>query len=548
MRIILITLALSVFAFTTVIAQTAILQGGIVTNRLLNRDTCYLLRGCVSVQPGAILTIPAGTRIMGEKSTNGTLAILPGAKIIANGISSNPIVFTSNQTSGSRNPGDWGGIVIGGRATNNQPGGTFVVDGPCGGLIAGGTDDADNSGIMRFVQIHYAGISTIANPEGAASLTLACVGNQTIIENIQVTYANDDAFEWFGGTVNCKNLISYNTFDDDFDTNFGYRGNVQFGFAYRRDPSSHSASGSNGFESDNDLNGSLNTPQTRPTFSNITILGPLYANVTAHADYKRGVHIRRNSAQRTYNSVISGWPLEGLFLDGTPSINNTNSVLNFSGNSFFNNNGTAIGYGHTPASWTGCSATMADWMNFPNAAGPACLEKNNIDLTVAPGYSNTLKTFVCPARPSLILSTNNLGAPDYASADLADAFFIKTGTFRGAFGLTDWTLNWTNWCPQSTVYCSAGFAEAKVAAGQLQLVPNPGNGTTYAVFTAPKAGQVRLTVMDKVTGQPVRTVTTEVTAGEQRISFEASGLTTGVYIVRLEMENGFVASARFSVN
>lgn len=549
MKTSLLTLAITACAFTAATAQTAILQGDITANRTLSADTCYVMKGCVNVQAPATLTIPAGTKILGDKLTQGALIVHRGAYIIANGTSSNPIVFSSSQPAGSRNRGDWGGIIIAGRARNNQTGGTFTVEGPCTPVTAGGTNDADSSGIMRFVQIHYAGISVGGQGTGNEinSLTLASVGSRTVIENIQVTFANDDAFEWFGGTVNCKNLISYNTLDDDFDTDFGYRGNVQFGFAYRRDTSSHDVSGSNGFESDNNAAGNSDTPQTRPTFSNMTILGPLYANAgPVHGDFRRGAHIRRNSAQRTYNSVIAGWPLEGLYIDGASTQNNTNSILNFSANSFQNNNGAAVDYGHTPAAWTGCPASMADWLF---TAGGGCQETGNLNLAAAPGYHASLRTAVCPARPSFVLSSNNLGAPDYTSGDLAAAFFVKTGTFRGAFGGTDWTLGWTNWCPQATVYCNGAGAGALRTASPLQLIPNPSSGVTYAVFTAPKAGQARLAVLDKVTGQPLRSVTVAVTAaGEQRISFDASGLATGIYLVRVEMDGGFSTTAQLSVN
>ncbi|PSK90728.1 T9SS type A sorting domain-containing protein [Taibaiella chishuiensis] len=544
----IVTLALTAIACYGATAQT-VLEGSITANTSLNANTCYLLRGCVQVESGATLTIPAGTKILGEKATRGTLIIKRGAKIAANGIASNPIVFTSNQPAGSRAPGDWGGIVIAGYATNNQPGDTFKIEGPCEPIYAGGTNDADNSGVMRFVQLHYAGIPHPTLPDNELnSLTMAAVGNGTVIENIQVTYANDDAYEWFGGAVNCKNLIAYNTKDDDFDTDFGYHGKVQFAFAYRRDPNQHDISGSNGIESDNDATGSANGPKTHPIFSNVTLLGPLYANATAHAEFRRGMHIRRNSEQNVYNSVIVGWPLEGLYVDGATTIANTGTnLLNSSYNTYYNNAGGTIG----STAWSGsCAAatSAAVWLNV-GATGTSCLESGNSLLASAPGYSGTLTSAVCPAKPSFTLTTNNLGAPTYTGvSDLADAFFVKTGNFRGAFGTTDWTLNWTNWCPNATSYCNLGAAAAKAAAPALQLVPNPTNGTTYAVFEAAKAGKVRLVITDKVTGMILRSVTADVQAGEQRVAFNAAGLSVGVYFVRVEMADGTVTAGQLSVN
>lgn len=544
----IVTLALSALAISGAMAQTAILQGSITANRTLRVDSCYLLRGCVQVEAGATLTIPAGTRIMGERASQGSLIIKQGAKIAANGTPSSPIVFTSDQPVNTRKPGDWGGIILAGFATNNQPGGTFVVEGPCTPVTAGGTNDADNSGVMRYVQIHYAGIPhpTLPNNE-INSLTLAAVGNGTVLENIQVTYANDDAFEWFGGSVNAKFLVAYNTRDDDFDTDFGFHGKVQYAFAYRRDTAQHDISGSNGIESDNDAAGSTNLPQTRPIFSNVTLLGPLYANAApVNAEFRKGMHIRRNSAHSVYNSVIVGWPQEGMYVDGTNSIANTAAdLLNSSYNSYFNNLGGTVA---STSPWTGgCSTSAASWLNV-GATGTPCIESGNQLLAAAPGYSATLTTVNCPLRPTFVLSTNNLGAPNYTAADLADAFFVKTGAFRGAFGSSDWTAGWTNWCPNATSYCAQGATAAK-AAPALQLVPNPSNGTTYAVFNAVQVGKVRLVVTDKVTGAILRTVTAEVKAeGEQRIAFNAAGLQVGVYFVRVEMADGTAIAAQLSVN
>ncbi len=550
----MITLALSALTLTGAMAQTAILQGSITANRSLRADSCYLLRGCVTVESGATLTIPAGTKIMGEKATQGSLIIQRGAKINAAGTPTNPVVFTSNQPVNTRKPGDWGGIIIAGKATNNQPGGTFVVEGPCTPVTAGGTDDADNSGRMTYVQIHYAGIPHPTLPDNEInSLTLAAVGSGTVIDHIQVTYANDDAYEWFGGAVNAKFLIAYNTRDDDFDTDFGFHGKVQFAFAYRRDSSQHDKSGSNGIESDNDASGSANTPKTRPVFSNVTLLGPLYANAApVNAEFRKGMHIRRNSAHSVYNSVITGWPQEGLYIDGSATVINTATNLNSSYNSYFNNVLGTIG---TPTAWTsGCSTSASLWLNV-GGTGTGCIESGNQLLASAPAYSGTLTSAVCPAVPSFLLSSNNLTAPTYTGvADLPSTFFTPVN-FRGAFGDGtgtnggDWTLNWTNWCPDATLYCAQALSKPAKETTSLQLVPNPSNGTTYAVFHASQVGKVRIVVADKVTGMVLRTVAAEVTAaGDQRIAFNAAGLSVGVYFVRVEMADGTVIGAQLSVN
>ena len=154
---------------------------------------------------GVTLTIKPGTRIISDVVEKGALIIERGGKIDANGTAAQPIVFTSGKAAGSRTPGDWGGIVILGKAKTNRSSTPLIeggIDRPYGG-----TDDADNSGTLRYVRIEYAGIAAFANSEINA-LTLGGVGSGTTIEYIQTSYANDDAYEFFGGKVNCKYLIA----------------------------------------------------------------------------------------------------------------------------------------------------------------------------------------------------------------------------------------------------------------------------------------------------------------------------------------------------
>lgn len=225
------------------------------------------LQNKVYVRNGATLTILPGTVIRGDFNTKGTLIITKGSKLIADGNQSQPIVFTSNNPIGNRNEGDWGGVIVLGNAINNQPGGVANIEGlpPSTNTQHGGNNDNDNSGIIRYVRIEFAGIPLEPNKE-INGLTFGSVGKQTLVDYVQVSYCGDDSFEWFGGTVNCKHLISYSTIDDDFDTDFGYRGNVQFGLAIRNENLSDAAGDSNCFESDNDAQGSVAQPLTAPIF------------------------------------------------------------------------------------------------------------------------------------------------------------------------------------------------------------------------------------------------------------------------------------------
>jgi hypothetical protein len=286
-----------------------------------------LLQNKIYVKNNATLTIAPGTIIRGDKLTQATLIITRGAKINANATASNPIVFTSNEAVGARNEGDWGGLVILGLAKNNQPGGVANIEGivPTTDTQFGGNFDTDNSGIIKFVRIEFAGIALEPNKE-VNGITFGSVGSGTLVDNVQVSFSGDDSFEWFGGTVNCKHLIAYRGLDDDFDTDFGYRGRVQF-FLSIRDKDLFDAPGdSNCFESDNDAAGSIAQPKTAPIFSNGTIVGPK-GNGTialpAGEKFEKAFRLRRNTATSVLNTLITGWE-KGLSIEGAPVVANLN--------------------------------------------------------------------------------------------------------------------------------------------------------------------------------------------------------------------------------
>ncbi|HOY90370.1 MAG TPA: T9SS type A sorting domain-containing protein, partial [Bacteroidales bacterium] len=270
--------------------------------------------------------IQPGTIIRGDKNSKGTLIIERGAKLIAQGTASEPIVFTSNQSAGSRNYGDWGGIILCGNAKINVPGGEAQIEGGPRSYY-GGTNDNDNSGILNYVRIEFPGIPFQPDKE-INGLTMGGVGKNTNIDYIQISYSGDDAFEWFGGCVNAKHLITLGTWDDDFDTDYGFSGMIQYAVALR-EPNIADVSGSNAFESDNDASGSTNLPQTSAVFSNVSILGPKKdASTTINSNYKRAMHLRRNTGIDIYNSLFIGWQ-DGLMIDGSACESNaTNGILN----------------------------------------------------------------------------------------------------------------------------------------------------------------------------------------------------------------------------
>lgn len=297
-----------------------ILEGNITVNTTLVAGTQYLLRGKVYVQSPATLTIPAGTVIFGEKDSDGTLIINRGAKIDAKGTAEDPIIMTSQAPQGFRNRGDWGGVIILGKAYNSNGASTGIegIVGETGsenGVYGPGANpaaDDDNSGFLQYTRIEFAGIALSQDNE-LNSLTMGSVGSGTTIDHIMVSYGNDDAYEWFGGSVNHKYLITYSTIDDDFDTDRGYNGKVQYGLVVR-DPLIADFSGARAWESSS--NGSDPAPtvggisrHSAPKFSNVTVLGPLLFRSAAQINtfYRAALEINSFSTIEVHNSIITGF-------------------------------------------------------------------------------------------------------------------------------------------------------------------------------------------------------------------------------------------------
>jgi hypothetical protein len=318
-KLLLIILAFGVFSCETELGggdgvigvpTTTTLSGNINTTTTLTSDKVWTLKGYVYVTDGAKLIIQPGTTIISDVAEKGALCIERGAQIIAEGTATKPIVFTSGKAAGEKSPGDWGGIIILGRAKTNRSSEPTIEGGI--GRAFGGTNDADNSGVLKYVRIEYAGIAAMPNSEINA-LTLGGVGNGTVIENVQTVYANDDAFEFFGGTVNAKNLYAYATADDDFDFDFGYTGTITNGVAKRDPQFVDSGDAGNGVECDNDGTGSSAQPTTHPKLLNMILVGPNVSS--ALANHNLGLRFRRATQFTMKNSVIWGWMKGGLSLE-----------------------------------------------------------------------------------------------------------------------------------------------------------------------------------------------------------------------------------------
>lgn len=399
-----------------------VLLGSLTSSKTLTSDRTWILKGYVYVTNGVTLTIQPGTRIISDVTEKGALCIERGGKIEANGTAAQPIVFTSGKAAGSRAPGDWGGIVILGKAKTNRSS-TPVIE---GGLDRpyGGADDADNSGTLRYVRIEYAGIAAFANSEVNA-LTLGGVGSGTTIAYIQTSYANDDAYELFGGKVNLKYLVAAYTADDDFDFDFGYTGKIQYAVSLRDPAFVDGGDAGNGIESDNDNPPTITPLTTRAVMSNFTFVGPNGATGTL-ANHNFANRFRRNTRFVLRNSILMGYQKGGFSIEQDETATAYKNDLSV----FSDNLVHAVASPYRSGSTV---ITGAEMQTKAEASG--CITYANAsDINLESPFNLTNPNFAPKAgSPALTGAVYN--------GDL-DAFFT-TGTFRGAVGTTNWLSGWT---------------------------------------------------------------------------------------------------------
>lgn len=326
--------------------------------KLLKRNT-YQLVGVVYVTNNATLSIEPGTVIRGDDKSCGTLVITNGSKIIAEGLETDPIIFTSNKEKAERKPGDWGGIIVLGKAPINSLGGLHTLPFDLDPLLNhyGGQDAEDNSGVLKYVRIEYAGRKLSALKE-LNGLSLAGVGRKTILNNIQISYSNDDSFECYGGDLIMSNLVSYRTTDDDFDFTQGAQINISNSIAVRH-PFSSDVSGSRCFEIDSYdkiQNTDMSKKMTKINASNITLVNLEENN---QGLVRESVFVRENTFFNLNNAIVSGFTpfvlLEGNVGNGNESL----SKITFKNVVVNNCNG-----GITSES-TSINSTLDNWYNKP---------------------------------------------------------------------------------------------------------------------------------------------------------------------------------------
>ncbi|WP_320052889.1 hypothetical protein [uncultured Acetobacteroides sp.] len=446
-----------------------------VKGKYVIKKGVYSLKGWVYVTSGSELYIEPGTVVKGDKATKATLIVEPGAKIFAEGTQAQPIVFTSAQAPGSRKPGDWGGLVICGKAKNNL--GQMTIE---GGLRTqhGGTDDNDNSGKIRYVRIEFGGYP-FATDQEINGLTMGSVGRGTTIDHVQVSYSNDDSFEWFGGAVNCKNLVAYHGWDDDFDTDNGFSGKMQYLLGVRN-PKIADQSVSNGFESDNNASGSTAEPFTSAVFSNVTFIGPIgqdaqFANNTTYINganlnpnngsrlgqFQAAFQIRRNSHLNVFNTVATGYPVGIMIENDKGSATQAAATAGkltvqnvfFAGMTALGSDKNKTWLDQLSTDGTNLDATKPSFSNgyFSRTGGNNTNLAAIADLKLKQPNSTVASPNYGPSAGSPLVGKSNL----FTNALLQDAWFDKVdfiGAFKSDSDADNWMKGWTNFDPQNTVY------------------------------------------------------------------------------------------------
>jgi hypothetical protein len=435
-------------------------QGTTFANQSWTKDKVYLLKGMVYVPADYTLTIEPGTVIRGAgpeqdptgKGYAGTLIVERRGKIMAMGTPTQPIIFTSAKPAGQRNYGDWGGIVLIGKAPINQDGKSTYPGGVRGTVETYG-EPLDNSGTMQYVRIEYAGAAQPSGSTGRLSgLSMFGVGSGTNLNHIQVSYSGNDAFAWLGGTANLRNVVSYYSFDDDWSASWGYVGNTQFGVAVRN-PEVADQSGSNAIELENyDPSATADVSpvaivngltQNVPVFANISSFAfsgtPVTTNsVKGTGAYRAGLYVRRNAAVSIYNSLYYGYP-EGVRLEAAGTAGNlTNGLIDMRGVVLANVLTPVVGGGVISTDQATSYFTAADRSNqiIPTSELGSLL-LNNFNTNVTPSF--------VPQQGSPLLKGAVTGGK------ISNSFFVPV-TYRGAFGSEDWTLGWTSFNPSITDY------------------------------------------------------------------------------------------------
>jgi ABC-type branched-subunit amino acid transport system substrate-binding protein len=403
------------------------ITGTITENKTLTSNKTWLLRGPVFIGDGTnetVLTIQPGTTILGDKATTGVLVIRKGSKIAAEGTREAPIIMTSSEPVGSRAPGDWGGLILNGNAPINgcdTPPCEAFGEGGTG--FYGGSDPDDNSGVLKYVRVEFAG--RLFSPDNELNgISFQGVGRGTTVDFVQVHQGQDDGVEFFGGTVDVRHLLVTAPGDDCFDWTLGWSGRAQYVVAQQWPDT-----GDQGIEADNNGNeeGTLrdSLPRALPTLSNFTLIGSPESSAS-----DLGVLLREGTGARLHNVIVMGFNEACFDIDHAETFANA-----------FGSGGTPTGQIVFESSILNCVTPFVD--------GEA------EDTVLLSDFFN--------AQPGsavidpLIKAPYNISSPDYRpgasspalSGGVApgDAFFEATTFIGGVDPNMDWTVGWTTTAP-----------------------------------------------------------------------------------------------------
>lgn len=525
-------------------------------------DNVYVLNGAVFVEDGAELHIEAGTVVKAQDGQNvdaSALIIARGGKIFAEGTATKPIIFTSIQDAISNmseidlltyeDRGLWGGIVMLGHAGTNNPGdatGEYNEIEGVNELVAegdtraqyGGSNDADNSGVMRYVSIRHTGIN-IGESDGneIQGLTLGGVGSGTTLEYIESYASGDDGIEFFGGTVNLKYFVSVFNADDAVDWDQGWRGKGQFWFVLQGTDRAGAAAEQDGAGGDEHFE-----PFAIPTIYNATYVGAGVGNAP-DGDRAEMLMFRDNTGGHYHNSIFTDFQSsEGGFALQIEDIDNTGSKTQDSRIRFENGDLTlthnlwwAFGSGSDLGSWINNeSAFAADIIANLAASGNLARDPMLRGIERGTEPDGTLDPRPAPGSPAF----------NSPLAEYSDSYFTPT-TYMGAFGHDNWALGWTaldhlGYLGMPTAI-EADTEELPSTIRLAQNYPNPFNPTTTIEFAIDRPQSIRLTVHDVMGKQVALLDDDHRAAGTYYIAFDASALPSGLYVYRLQTDSRVIA-------
>lgn len=398
----------------------------------------YTLTKYIFVEKGT-LTIEAGTTIKGERGS--ALIITRNARINAVGTAEKPIVFTSSKEAGNRAAGDWGGVVLLGRARINVSGGETNVEGffsTSGNELTkyGGQDDAHNCGTLKYARIEFAGFELAPNNELNGLTTGAC-GSTTDIDYLQVHKGLDDGIEMFGGTAPLKHIVITQADDDALDYDQGYSGKVQFLVVQQS-----AAVGDRGIEASSNKTTATQEPISIPEIWNATFIG---SNADPGGNpSQEGLVFNTGAGGKLRNVIVAYFKDQAVDVDGTASaalFNETgDSRLSIRNTFFFDNANTTIPFAPNPRVENGVTVDP-DVSKF-NETEKILVAANGVkaqdpQLTDA---LNLLAPNFAPKAGSPALNPDNAATPP--------AGFDTTARFVGAVGTTNWLAGWTSF-PQN---------------------------------------------------------------------------------------------------